>query len=130
MSPKVVKVEPDKEAIQKPIEIPEVEDVCENEVWYPPEWFVVRMNEEMIRRYGGYSGFDVGIEPYHHFVEEAKKVEDIYRKASVLLRSIATSRIFQDGHHRTAYIVTKTFLEKNDADFKEKDEPKIIKFII
>ena len=42
---------------------------------------------------------------------------------------IATTRIFQDGHHRTAYIVTKTFLEKNDRAFKEKDERKIIRYI-
>ena len=83
----------------------------------------------MIQRYGGWTGFESGIEPYHKFIDEARKTEGIYRKASVLLRSIATSRIFQDGHHRTAYIVVKTFLEKNDADFKEKDDRKIIKFI-
>ncbi|MGA3060199.1 MAG: hypothetical protein ABSD92_07490 [Candidatus Bathyarchaeia archaeon] len=129
MSSKVQKVKPDEEALKKPIEIPESEEVGENEVWYPPDWFVVRMNEIMIHRYGGYCGFEVGIEPYHHFIEEIKNAEGIYRKASILLKRIATSRIFQDGHHRTAYIVTKTFLEKNDAIFKEKDESKIISFI-
>ena len=62
-------------------------------------------------------------------IEEARKAEGIYFKAAILLKMIATTRIFQDGHHRTAYITTKTFLEKNDATFKEKDERKIIKFI-
>jgi prophage maintenance system killer protein len=79
----------------------------------------------MIDRYGGYTGFESGLEPYHHFIDEAKNTTGIYRKAAVLLKDIGTSRVFQDGHHRTAYIVIKTFLEKNDADFKEKDEQNI-----
>lgn len=115
--------------MSKPIEIPESEEVGENEVWYPPDWFVIRMNTIMIERYGGYCGFELGIEQYHHFIEEARNAEGIYRKAAILLKSIATSRIFQDGHHRTAYIVTKTFLEKNDAEFRENIEAKIIRFI-
>jgi prophage maintenance system killer protein len=47
----------------------------------------------------------------------------------VLLKEIAITRIFQDGHHRTAYVVAKSFLEKNDVEFKENNELKIIKFI-
>ncbi len=129
MSPKVYKIKPSKEALKKPLEVPESEEVGEDEVWYPPDWFLIRINEIMIEQYGGYLGFEVGIEPYHHFIEEMKNEEDIYAKASILLKSIVTSRIFQDGHHRTAYIVTKTFLEKNDAIFKENDESKIIRFI-
>jgi prophage maintenance system killer protein len=53
----------------------------------------------------------------------------MYLKAAILLKEIATTRIFQDGHHRTAYIVTKTFLEKNDIPFKEKSEEIVISFI-
>jgi death-on-curing family protein len=126
--PRVDKVKPNEDELKKPLEIPECE-VKANEVWYPSDWFLITIHDMMIERYGGWTGFESGIEPHHQFIEEAKKTEGIYRKASVLLRSIATSRIFQDGHHRTAYIVIKTFLEKNDADFKEKDEQKIIRFI-
>jgi death-on-curing family protein len=83
----------------------------------------------MIRRYGGYTGFEVGIQVYHHLIEEAKMAEGIYLKAAILLQGIAIGRIFQDGNHRTAYIVTKTFLEMNDTELTEKDDLKIIKFI-
>ena len=58
-----------------------------------------------------------------------QKKQGIYRKASVLLKDIATSRIFQDGHHRTSYVVVKTFLKMNGADFKGNDPEKIITFI-
>ena len=126
--PRVDKVKPNKDELKRPFQVPECE-VNENEVWYPPEWFLIAIHDMMIQRYGGWTGFESGIEPYRHFIEEAKNAEGIYRKAAVLLRSIATSRIFQDGHHRTAFIVVKTFLEKNDVDFKEKDEQKIIRFI-
>ena len=126
--PRVTKRKRDEEEINRPLVLPEC-DANPEEAWYPPDWFLEQINKLMIARYGGYTGFESGLEPFHHFIEEAKKTEGIYRKGAVLLKNIATSRIFQDGHHRTAYIVVKTFLEKNDAVFKEKDEQKIIKFI-
>ncbi len=128
MTPKAKKVKPNKKALKKRIELPECE-VKEGEVWYPPDEFLVYAHDIMIERYGYWSGFETGIEPYHHFVEEAKNAEGIYRKAAIILQRIATSRIFQDGHHRTAFEVAKAFLEMNGADFKEKDEQKIIRFI-
>ena len=126
--PKITKQRRNEDEIKQPLVLPECE-ADPNEVWYPSDWFLIQINEIMIDRYGGFKGFESGLEPYHHFIEEAKSAEGICRKAAILLKDIATSRIFQDGHHRTAYIVTKTFLEKNDADFKEKDEQKIIRFI-
>lgn len=126
MSPHVEKVKGKNENKKLPIEIPDNKCV-EGDVWYPPEWFLVEVHDIMIQQIGGWTGFEVGLGPYHHFLNDVKAAEGIYRKAAILLKSIATSRIFQDGHHRTAYIVTKTFLEKNDAEFKEKDELKVIK---
>jgi hypothetical protein len=128
MSPHSEKIKPRDDAKKKPLKVPECEDV-EGEVWYPPEWFLVEVHDVMINRIGGWTGFEVGLEPYKHFLKEVEKAEGIYRKAAILLKCIATSRMFQDGHHRTAYIVTRTFLEKNDAEFGEKDEQIIIRFI-
>jgi death-on-curing family protein len=128
MSPKVEKIKPDKEASKRPMQLPECE-TDEGDVWYPPDWFLIQIHDMMIERFGGFTGFETGLKPYNHFIEEAKNAEGIYRKAAILLSRIATSRIFQDGHHRTAYIIVKTFLEKNDAEFQEKDEQKIIRFI-
>jgi prophage maintenance system killer protein len=71
----------------------------------------------------------LGFEPYHHTLDQVKEAEGIYRKGAILLRELVMTRIFQDGHHRTAYIVVKTFLEKNDAVFRENNEEKIIRLI-
>ena len=128
MAPRKTKVKPDKIIRETPLELPECKGE-QGEVWYPPDEFLIAVHDIMIKRYGGWLGFELGLEPYHHLIEEARKAEGIYFKAAILLKMIATTRIFQDGHHRTAYITTKTFLEKNDATFKEKDERKIIKFI-
>jgi hypothetical protein len=103
--------------------------VKEGEVWYPPDEFLVYAHDLMIERYGYWSGFELGLEPYHLIVKEMKKTDSIYRKAAILLRGIVTTRIFQDGHHRTGFEVTKAFLEMNNAHMKENAEANIIKFI-
>jgi hypothetical protein len=45
MSPKVEKIKPDKEALKKPVELPDCE-VKEGEVWYPPDEFLVYAPED------------------------------------------------------------------------------------
>ena len=122
------KVEPAEEALNEPLEFPDYE-IVEGKVWYPPDEFLVKAHDIMIKRYGGWTGFETGLKPYHKLIEEAKRAKGVYRKAAILLRGIATSRIFQDGHHRTAFIVTKTFLEVNDVKPMQKSDPEIIKFI-
>ena len=128
MPSRVRKVTPNKDAIKKHVELPECE-VKEGEVWYPPDEFLVYAHDLMIERYGYWSGFELGLEPYHLIVAEMKKAEGIYRKAAILLRGIVTTRIFQDGHYRTGFEVTKAFLEMNNAQMKENVEVNIIKFI-
>jgi prophage maintenance system killer protein len=123
------KVKPNNKAQKEPLRIPDGSRDIVDDVWYPPEWFVIEVHDAMIERIGGWKGLDVGLAPYQHFLEEVKAAEGIYLKAAILLKDIATSRMFQDGHHRTAYIVTKTFLEKNDAEFAVKAEHDIIRFI-
>ena len=128
MGSRVEKIKPDGKSQSKPIDLP----VCNNregEFWYPPEDFLVQAHEIMIKRYGGYTGFEVGLSVYRHLLDEIRKAEGVYLKAALLLQGIAIGRIFQDGNHRTAYVVTKTFLEMNDAEIKEKDDLKVIKFI-
>ena len=128
MPSKVEKVKPNKDALKRQIRLPEC-DVKKGEVWYPPDEFLVYAHDVMIERYGYWSGFELGVEPYHHIIDEMKNADGIYLKAAILLQGIATTRIFQDGHHRTAFEVTKAFLEMNGAEMKENDEQKIIKFI-
>jgi death-on-curing family protein len=83
----------------------------------------------MLEKFGGRSGFDRGINVFDAFLEEVKETKGIYRKAAVLLRRLATGRIFDDGNHRTAFEVTFTFLQLNDAEMKVTNIQKIITFI-
>jgi death-on-curing family protein len=128
MSHKIEKIKPNIEALKKYIDLPECE-VEEGKIWYPSDDFLIFAHDIIIECYGYWSGFELGIEPYHHIINETEEVEGIYRKAAILIKGIATIRIFQDGHHRTAFEVTKTFLEMNGAEFNEKDDLKIIKFM-
>jgi hypothetical protein len=128
MSHRIEKVKPNREALEKHIPLPKCE-VEEGKIWYPSDDFLIFAHDILIELYGYWSGFELGLEPYHCIIKEAEKAESIYRKASILIKGIVTTRIFQDGHHRTAFEVTKTFLEMNGAVFKEKDELKVINFI-
>jgi prophage maintenance system killer protein len=100
-----------------------------DEVWYPPDRFLEQIHNIIIEQYGGYPGYELGLTPYQHILEQVREADGIYRKGAILLKEIITTRIFQDGHHRTALVVTKVFLIKNDSVFKERDELKVIKFI-
>ncbi len=99
------------------------------DVWYPDGELVILAHEIMLKEYGGHPGFDLGIEVFGHILEEMKNAKDVYRKAAILLRKLVTVRIFQNGHHRTGYEVTKTFLEMNGLRMKTQDTQKIIGFI-
>ena len=51
-------------------------------------------------------------------MEEVEKAEGFHCKAAVLLRRLRTANIFEDGNKRTAYAVTKTFLELSGESWK------------
>lgn len=103
--------------------------MVEEDIWYPDEKFVEKTHDLMLKKYGGHPGFNVGIEVYKHILDEIKTAKGIYHKAAILLRKLATIQIFQNGHHRTAFEVTKTFLEMNDAKIKTQNKKEIIRFI-
>lgn len=99
-------------------------------MWYPDDAFVVQAHDEMLKRYGGYPGFERGIGQFSLVLAEVKADRgSIYRKAAILLQRLVNVRIFQDGNHRTAYEVTDTFLRMNGERIKTTDEQKVIRFI-
>jgi hypothetical protein len=57
--PKVTKRKRNEEEIKRPIEIPECEVNDPNEVWYPSPWFVDQIHDIMIKKYGGYPGYEL-----------------------------------------------------------------------
>ena len=104
-------------------------EIPEEDVWYPDEEIVLEIHEIMLKKYGGWLGFERGIIVFKSILAEAKAAKGIYRKAAILLRGIGTRRIFKDGNHRTAQALTETFLEMNNMQMKIQDSKEIIKFI-
>lgn len=83
----------------------------------------------MLSEFGGFSGFETGVNVFKVILNEVKKERGIYRKAAVLLKRIIEVRIFCDGNHRTAYGVTDVFLRENGVKIKIEKQQKIIRFI-
>lgn len=101
----------------------------EEDVWYPDEELVARVHNIMLERYGGYPGFERGIQVFKYIIEDAKREKDIYRKAAIILRRLVTDRVFKDGNHRTAQVISQAFLEMNGVKLKAKNKEEIIRFI-
>jgi prophage maintenance system killer protein len=101
----------------------------EEKTWYPNEELVLKIHETMLIKYGGWSGFERGINVFQTIITEMKAAEGIYCKAAILLRRTVTGRIFKDGNHRTAQALTETFLEMNNTQMKIQDPKEIIRFI-
>ena len=53
--------------------------------WYPDKEFVMKAHDRMIEEFGGYLGFERGIDLFDIVLEEVKKEKAIFRKAAVLL---------------------------------------------
>jgi len=98
-------------------------------MWYPDKDLIIKVHELMLKLYGGYPGFERGIDAYDAILEEVKEAKGVYRKAAILLRRIVRARIFQDANHRTAQIITEIFLKKNNAEMATKEPKIVIKFI-
>jgi prophage maintenance system killer protein len=101
----------------------------DEDIWYPNKEFVFQIHEEMITEFGGYRGFETGLDVFNVVLKEAKKTKGIYRKAAVFLQRIVEVRIFCDGNHRTAYGVTDVFLRENGAKIRMENKETIIRFI-
>jgi len=102
----------------------------ENSVWYPTEIFVEEAHEIMLREYGGYTGYETGIDLFKVILKKAKEIEGIYKKAAILLYEMATSpRIYKDGNHRTAIVTTETFLIMNGKKIWTENSQDIYIFI-
>jgi prophage maintenance system killer protein len=101
--------------------------ILEEDVWYPDEKLVLEVHETMLEKYGGWQGYECGIEVFSHILADAKKAKGIYNKAAVFLRKLVVGRIFVDGNHRTAQAITETFLEMNNAQMKVQETEEIIR---
>ena len=90
---------------------------------YPSRDAVLRLHEVIIRQSGGEQGF-VSLTNLAYVLETAKDIgegmpEDkaVVRKAGYLLFNLINLHPFLDGNKRTAYEVTKGFVEQNGWRF-------------
>lgn len=59
-----------------------------------------------------------------NIINECKNFNgDLYDKAVVLMTEIIQKHAFESGNRRTAFIVTKDFVVKNDGEFNIKNDP-------
>jgi len=98
-------------------------------VWYPDEAFLLKVHERMLEEYGGYPGFRSGLEVFKAILEEVRAAKGIYRKAAILLKRLRTANIFEDANKRTAYTITKAFLEMNGYRLKIEDVEEALTFL-
>lgn len=101
----------------------------EGDIWYPDDEFLQKVHDLMLNRFGGYPGLRAGKRVFEQIISDVKSVKGIYRKAAILLRGLRTANIFEDANKRTAYVVTKAFLEMNDKKMKIKNSQEVYKFI-
>jgi len=104
-------------------------DILEKDVWYPDEKLVLQVHNTILEKYGGWQGYERGINVFSYILADAKKAKGIYNKAAIFLRKLVVGRIFVDGNHRTAQAITETFLEMNNAQMKVQETEEIIRFI-
>ena len=95
---------------------------------YPSRDAVLRLHEAIIRQSGGEQGF-VSLSNLAYVLETAKDIgegmlEDkaVVRKAGYLLFNLINLHPFLDGNKRTAYEVTKSFLEQNGWHLEPADQ--------
>jgi len=104
-------------------------DILEKDVWYPDEKLVLEIHKTILEKYGGWQGYERGINVLFYILTDAKKAKGIYNKAAVFLRKLVVGRIFVDGNHRTAQAITEIFLEMNNTQMKVQETEEIIRFI-
>ncbi len=98
-------------------------------MWYPDADFVMWVHSVMLERFGGHGGFERGIGVFDFILQRVKAESGLYRQAAVLLRELVSCRIFADGNHRTAFEVTKTFLEMNGGMLVSENLADVVRFI-
>ena len=104
-----------------------------------PSWIaddvVVKIHEQQIAEHGGSAGIrDAGLlssalaRPKHlfHYSQEAP---DLASLAAAYAFGVARNHPFLDGNKRTAYVICRTFLKINGADFEASQEDKYVTFL-
>ena len=89
---------------------------------------IIEAHERVVERYDlTHAGDRVPVPrlEYERLLEEVDEQDGVYRRAAALLRKVITTHCFEDGNKRTAWAITRVFLEENGvapADTNERTE--------
>jgi len=97
--------------------------------WYPTRELLVWIHDKMIEKFGGHKGVRRSLDLFDLILKDVRLTDGTYRKAAVLLTRLIAAHIFEDANKRTAYTLTKTFLEMNRAPMRITNEEEALKFL-
>ncbi len=78
-------------------------------------------NVSVIRTPGFKQSTRKGIQKLADIVEDSKEFENVYKLAAFILIETINKHAFNDGNHRTAWIVAKQVLRRNGEDMYVED---------
>lgn len=97
------------------------------EIFYPDEDLIIEFNALGITTFDTKKADKVQVlsrNKISYAINTCREKEGkIYRKAAVLLIALVKGHAFASGNIRTAFLVTKHFLESNKAKIDVKDDP-------
>lgn len=108
---------------------PENYGFVDKDIWYPNEAFLEETHSLMISKYGGHDGHDVGLQPFQTILEKCMQTNDLFCKAAIFLRDIITTRMYEDGNHRTGLMTCETFLNQNGEGIWTENPEILYRFI-
>lgn len=85
---------------------------------------IIAAHDEIEREYElAYTGTCVAAPKLklRRIVTEAADQDDLYASAACLLRDLITAHVFEDGNKRTAWMVTRGYLDRNGVTPPEHD---------
>jgi death-on-curing protein len=89
---------------------------------------IIQIHDEIIKKYDGADGV-LSESTLHFMVFRFNKIEDIFRKAAVILHAIGSEHPFFDGNKRTALVVTEIVLGQKGY-YIAADEDEIAGFML
>jgi death-on-curing protein len=89
---------------------------------------IIEVHEEIEESYGlTYTGISSVLpeQTLENILDDIDDFDGVYLRAAGLLRRLISVHIFEDGNKRTAWTVTRLYLEDNDAEPAMRDPERV-----
>lgn len=89
---------------------------------------VFAIHEDIVNDYGLPSDTSRPLprNPIESVLDDARELDDDYRRAATLLRGIANANVFEDGNKRTAYTTARTYIEVAGENIAPSIEQRVV----